>query len=247
MRRDEQITHALAYGSRTHRQRPDEPPYADPFSDLEYYAYTAPGVSIEPREWLEAVTPLLLYSVNPFGTPNAVTPDLHRIELHVVEQAQLPALLDWPNGDADPVAMLVKDSDGTLQRLLDQFITHPRFDPGTPQEVLDSLLNWLTFGSAVLRRGERLRALDLLSWVQAGLIRLSRFAEQTEQPRAVSRLAEWHLPRARLTRLEGCTAGVGGLEHAYRAALTLSAELADELRLDGRRELLAALGARLRG
>ena len=245
IQREPRFTHALAYGSRTQRPSPGGPARADVFSDLEYYAYMPPGVSVEPRSWLETVTPLFLYCVNPFGTPNAVTPELHRIELHLVDHSQLPAVLDWPNTDADPAAMLVKDSDGALQRLLEQFARNRRFDPGTPQEVLDSLLNWLTFGSAVLRRGERLRALDLLTWVQADLIRLCRFAEHTEQPRAATRLAEEQLPPARLDRLNGCTAGVGELERAYLAALTFSAELTEELHLERREALLAALRTRL--
>ena len=243
MQRDGRFTHALAYGSRT--QRPAGWPRADDFSDLEYYAYTAPGTAVDPKSWLESVTPLLLYSVNPFGTPNAVTPGLHRIELHVVEVSHLPDILGWPNSDADTAAMLVKDSDGQLETLLRVYASNPRFDVGTPQQVLDDLLNWLTFGSAVLRRGERLRALELLSWVGAGLIRLSRFAEHAEQPRAATRWAEKQLPAARLERLSACTAGVSELERAYRAALTLGSELANELRLDERRALLDALKLRL--
>ena len=243
MRRDGRFTHVLAYGSRT--QRPGGDVVADAFSDLEYYAYTAPGEAVEPKSWLEAVTPLLLYSVNPFGTPNAVTPELHRIELHVIDNTHLPDLLGWPNPDADPAAMLVKDSGGELAALLRAYASSPSFDPGTPQAVLDDLLNWLTFGSAVLRRGERLRALELLTWVRGGLIRLCRFAEGTAQPRAVTRLAETQLPAARLKRLSTCTAGVDGLEGAYRAALTLGTELARELALDERRELVKALAARL--
>ena len=243
MQRDERVTHALAYGSRT--QRRGRRPLSDEFSDLEYYAYTRPGTTVEPKVWLEAVTPLLLYTINPFGTPNAVTPELHRIELHVVENSHLPGVLGWPNSDADPAAMLVKDSGGQLRALLGAYASNPPFDPGTPQAVLDDLLNWLTFGSAVLRRGERLRALELLSWVQAGLIRLCRFAQGTWQPRAAARLAETDLPPARLARLGTCTAGVGDLERAYRAALTLSTELSRELGLETHPELLSALRARL--
>ncbi|WP_425147519.1 hypothetical protein [Deinococcus sp.] len=240
---DGRVSHALAYGSRT--QRPGGHSLADEFSDLEYYVYTGAVQSFNPHSWLEKVTPLLLYVVNPFGTPNAVTPELHRIELHVVSVSRMPDLLDWPNGHADPAAMLVKDTDGQLQALLQRFVSNPPFDPGPPQAVLDDLLNWLTFGSAVLRRGERLRALELLSWVRGGLIRLCRFAEHTEQPRAVTRAAERHLSAVRLQRLSACSAGVDALEPAYRAALTLAAELAAALGLDGREALVQALCGRL--
>lgn len=63
--------------------------------------------------------------------------------------------------------MLIKDSDGQLARHL-AVLAARRTDPaGEAQGILDRLLNWLAFGLNVLARGERIRAHELLGWVQA--------------------------------------------------------------------------------
>lgn len=238
LRADPRVTHALTYGSFPQGQ-------ADAFSDLEYYAYLAPGAEFDVRAFLESLTPLMLYTVNDLGTPNAVTPELIRVELHAVPDTQMSELLTWPNAGVVPEQMLIKDSSGRLRSLLAQLASGPVWAPDPPQFVYDRLLHWLTFGSAVLVRGERTRALHLLVWVHGGLLRLARFQVGSAHPPAVQRHAERDLPAEILGRFARCTGGLADLERAYSESLAWAAELAAGLRLDRHAALLAALTARL--
>ncbi|MFC4454914.1 hypothetical protein [Deinococcus sonorensis] len=235
---DPRVRCALTYGSRPQG-------LGDRYSDLEYYAWYAPGDAFDARRWVEAITPLLHFVVNPFGTPNAITPELHRIELHVEPLERMAAVQTWPNRRTRPDAMLIKDRGGQLRAALEQLAAQPVFTPDPPQQVLDQTLNWLAFSSAVLQRGERWRALELMTWVHGGLLRLSRMAEHAEQPLAVTRQAELQLSPARLERLARCTSGLDGLEQAWLAALHICRDLAAELQLDAHPELLTRLDAQL--
>jgi lincosamide nucleotidyltransferase B/F len=231
------VVYALAYGSRT--QTLNGARLADEFSDLEYYAYTDytnTDEAFDPRAFLETVTPLLLYVVNDFGTPNAVTPELHRIELHVAPVSGLTELLSWPNAHADPVAMLVKDPDGRLARLLDIWAAGPAWTPGEAQEGYDRLLNWLVFADAVARRGEHLRAAELLVWVRGGLLRLAALSLGAPLFPAPTRLAERYLdPWAKRI------SSIQVLPDDLPETLELARDLAAALKLDPRPTLLATL------
>ncbi|WP_237724940.1 hypothetical protein [Deinococcus alpinitundrae] len=157
LRTDARVSHALAYGSRIqylNGERQD-----DLYSDLEYYAYLRPGASLSSRPFLEQLTPLL-----------------HRIELHVMDAAQLADILAWPFLHADIAAMRIKDEDGQLARILGEWAAGPVWTPQEPQLIYDQALNTLTFALAVAARGEHLRAAELLTWVRAALLRLARFA-----------------------------------------------------------------------
>lgn len=110
---------ALAYGSLT--QLPGGVRQDDEFSDLEYYVYTDPVQALTARELVEQVTPVLLEVTNPFGTPNFMTPQLHRIELHVQDVARMLGLLGWPVCSPDVAHMLVKDEGSLLAGLLERF------------------------------------------------------------------------------------------------------------------------------
>ncbi len=235
--RDDRIACALAYGSFTKGE-------ADAWSDLEYYLYLAPGAALDPLAFLQALTPVALAVTNEFGTPNFVTPDLVRVELHVVPEAEMAGVLAWSNDRARPDRMLIKDHGGRLRALLVTLSERRRADLDA-QGALDRLLNMLTFGSAVLARGERLRALELLGWVQAGLLRLARAQTGAPQPLTVTRHAERDLPEHLRSRFARCTAALDGVEGAYREALDWAAELGEALQLDTRAPLRAALAARL--
>lgn len=99
LRADDRVVCALAYGSRT-QTRADGSPAADAWSDLEYYAFVGPAQTVDAFAFLRALTPVALAVVNPFGTPNVVTPELLRIELHIepvpaLEQVRGEALRAW--------------------------------------------------------------------------------------------------------------------------------------------------------
>ena len=242
IRAEPRILAALAYGSRT--QLPGGVRQDDEFSDLEYYVYLHPGERLDPLELIGSVTPILLSVTNPFGTPNFVTPELHRIELHVQDASQMTDLRGWPGYSPDVARMLVKDEGALLAGLLARFANQPDWTPEAAQTTLDNVLNALVAVHGFLRRGERLRAHEWHSlWVVGGLTRLARHAEGASQPPAVARWAERDLSAEMLSRLAACAVGASELEAGSRLALTLAAELAALLSLDGRAELLAALSS----
>ena len=230
---------ALAYGSLT--QLPGGVRQDDEFSDLEYYVYTDPVQALTTRELVEQVTPVLLEVTNPFGTPNFVTPQLHRIKLHVQDVAQMLGLLGWPVYSPDVARMLVKDEGSLLTGLLERFAEKPDWTPEAARTTFDNVLNALVAVRGFLRRGERLRAHEWHSlWVVGGLTRLARHAEEVSQPPAAARWAERDLSAGVLNRLQDCAVGVAELEAGWQQALTLAAELAAVLSLNGRAELSSA-------
>ncbi|ADV66573.1 hypothetical protein [Deinococcus maricopensis] len=234
------LTHALAYGSRT--QGPAEQGAHDEYSDLEYSAYTPPGVTLDPFALLAGITPVALAVTNPFGTPNVITPDLVRIELHVHPDTHLREVLGWPPGSLRADLALIRDDSGVLTPLLQQLEAAP---PALPdlQRTYDDLLNWLTFASAVLARGEHWRAHELLTWVHGALLRLARAATGAPHRPAPTRLAERDLPALTLRALRRTTPGLNHLPDALRAALPLAAQFAQALHLQAHPALMAALRA----
>ncbi|BDP42167.1 hypothetical protein DAETH_21360 [Deinococcus aetherius] len=243
--REPRVSHALAYGSRTQVDARGLP-LGDRWSDLEYWAFLAGGASLDPFAFLGSLVPVALAVVNPFGTPNVVLPDLTRVELHVVPGACLEEVAGWPNAGGDPGAMILKDKGGRLREVLARRATSPPFEttlPG-PQAEYDGVLHGLVFGSAVLARGEELRAWDGMSWVRAGLLRLARSADGAPQPLNPARRAEWDLSDCWYRALRETGSGVEAAR-AYLRALELSGALAGVLGLNPRREVRAALGARL--
>lgn len=230
-RNDPRITHALAYGSFTQGA-------ADGFSDLEYFVYLPGPARLDVRAWVEAAlhgSPFVVrhFFVNDFGTPNFVLNGLLRLELHAEAPARLADVAGWPAAHADPARMLVKDTDGRLAAALRRLSTRGQPDPvAEAQGVLDRLLGWLAFGANVLARGERIRAHELLAWVQGGLLRLARLEDgQTGHWVNPSRLAEWELGGAVLERYARTTGPLGDLERHYAEAWAWTAELAARLGL----------------
>ncbi|GBF05615.1 hypothetical protein DAERI_050124 [Deinococcus aerius] len=239
------VRHALAYGSRT-QVGPDGAPASDGWSDLEYWAFLESGETLDAFAFLRPLMPVALAVVNPYGTPNVVTPDLVRVELHMVDGEQLAQISTWPNAGTSPDRMLIKDADGALRARLEELATRPIFAATLPgvQALYDGVLNDLVFGSAVLARGEELRAWDLLTPVRGGLLRLVRVLEGLPQPLAPTRRAERELPEGWREALRGTVSGQAA--SAYGRALTVSRRLAAVLRLEERAVIQEALAARLR-
>ena len=241
MRRDGRVTHALGYGSFPQSK-------ADRFSDLEYWLFLRPGeeASFDPRAWLESFGPVLHAVINEFGTFNATLPGLLRIELHAVSNMQLGVVSGWPGGEVFPERMVVKDQGGellALLRALEDKQAAPREEAAL---LLDQALNWLVFGLNVLRRGERMRALELLGWIQGKVLRLAVLETgRIEGWVNPARLAETRLPPEVLFRYARLTAGLtppGALESAYAEAVNWTLDLAARLGLP----LSPALAAELR-
>ena len=156
IRAEPRILAALAYGSRT--QLPGGVRQDDEHSDLEYHVYLHPGEHLDPAELIGRVTPVLMEVVNPFGTPNFVTPQLQRIELHIQDVDRMQGLLGWPVYSPDVDRMLVKDEGGLLAGLLERFSAQPAWTPEAAQTSFDNVLNALGAVRGFVQRGERLRA-----------------------------------------------------------------------------------------
>jgi len=226
IRADGRITHALAYGSFTQGT-------ADAWSDLEYYVFLPdPEVGhFDVRAWLDTLAPVRHFVQNDFGTPNAVLEGLLRVELHAEPESRLEGVLTWPAFHIHPERMLVKDTDGQLADVLTRLAAKARPNPAAEtQLILARLLNGLVFGLNVLARGERIRAHELLGWVQGGLLRLARLAEgQTEHWLTASRCAERELGPEALERYARLTGRLNELEQLYAEAWSWTRELAAEV------------------
>lgn len=238
MREDGRVTHALGYGSFTQGT-------ADRFSDLEYWLFLRPEAvkDFDPRAWLHPFGPVIHSVINEFGTFNAVLPGLLRIELHAVSNEGLGVVGKWPGEGIFPERMVVKDQRGELLALLRTLAGKGAAPQDEAPLLLDQALNWLTFGLNVLRRGERVRALELLWWIQGKVLRLA--ALEVGQSVNPARLAEQRLPSERLARYARLTAGLeppGALESAYAEAVNWTLDLAAPLDLP----VSPALAAELR-
>lgn len=239
-----QIHHALAYGSFTQG-------IGDEWSDLEYYLFVADPNSFSIEAWISQITPVHLLVVNEFGTPNILTDDLIRIELHVEPSSRLEQILDWPNEHIYPEQMLIKDSDQKLEKVLLRLSQKPGLDPEAElQQVWDRLLNWFVFGSSVLARGERIRALELRMWIQVGLLRLARLSEgNTQHWLNEARRAEWELSSGSLERFAQTAGSIQELETSYARAWVWAKELKRELQAkleaNDRKKVVEMLDSRL--
>ena len=173
-------------------------------------------------------------TINEFGTPNFILTGLLRAEIHIEPPKKLPQLLQWPNQHIFPERMVVKDRDGRLLGLLQTLAQSPAPQPtAEAQSILDRALNWWVFGHNVLARGERIRALELLGWVQGGVLRLARLSEgRTEHWLSPARLAEQELSPASVGRFAALTGGLDDLECCYANALAWLLELAEGLNLN---------------
>ncbi|PTA67105.1 hypothetical protein [Deinococcus arcticus] len=230
------FSHVVAYGSVPQGA-------ADAWSDLDYWAFLTPGAQVEARDWLADHLDVQHFVVNEFGTPTALLPGLRRVELHVVGAERLPGVEGWTPQHVRPGRMLVKDTDGQLSRHLAVLAARTPDPAGEAQLILDRLLNWLAFGLNVLARGERIRAHELLGWVQGGLLRLARLqVGNTDHWPNVSRGAEAELGDAALARYVGVTAGLDDLEVAYQGAVSWTLDLARTLHLYLNPVLAAELG-----
>ncbi|MFC3833810.1 MULTISPECIES: hypothetical protein [Deinococcus] len=232
---DDRVTHAVAYGSVPQGT-------ADAWSDVEYWAFLAPGTDAEAATWLRDRLPVLHTLVNEFGTTVALLPGLRRVELHLVPQHRLPEVENWTPEHVNPARMLVKDTDGQLAAHLAALSARTPDPPGEAQMTLDRTLNWLILGLNVLARGERLRALEVLWWIQGGVLRLARLRSgHTQHWGNATRRAEWEVDTVTVGRSAQLTCDLDGLEPAYMAAVQWTLELAEALNLSVPPELATDL------
>ncbi|MFP4345243.1 MAG: MazG nucleotide pyrophosphohydrolase domain-containing protein [Anaerolineales bacterium] len=185
-REDSRCRAALMYGSFVFGE-------GDRYSDVEFVLFFEEGTleELDLRAWLEGIAPVLLYTVNDFGTPNAIFENLVRGEFHFHELQEMEGLIQsWQGAVHFPsvAAPLLHDETGKLAPLLETLVGEaPRRDRAEAlQPIVDNAVNWLLFGINVLERGEEARALELLSSVQRHLLLMVRVVE--------GRTARWHIP-----------------------------------------------------
>ena len=247
---DPRITAALMYGSFTTGE-------ADAYSDIEFVIFIDDSdlATFDPVAWLDRIAPVALYFVNEFGVGTAIFENLIRGEFHFDPTSSMAQVRTWGDetGFPDPSAMLILDRTGELIAHLAQ-ISGPgpdRTDPATVAWHWHTYLNWILFGSAVLARGERARALEILWYIQRSLLRFARLIEgSTDHWPIPSRDVEHDLSLKTYRRYVACTASLANeaLERAYAAAWTWGRELARTLsvthELDPHEALLATMDER---
>ena len=171
--RDARVVFALTYGSFTRGE-------GDEHSDVEFWVFlSASDLAVFDREaWIREVEHVELCFENEYGTTVVFFPGLLRGEFHFADAATQERVREWRSldGTASPERMLLVDRSGGLAAALSEAAARGRLGPTREltQSLVDRLLNWLVLGSAVLRRGERARALDALSHVQRDLLWLAR-------------------------------------------------------------------------
>lgn len=204
---DDRLRAAMMYGSFAKGG-------GDQYSDIEFALFFRDDdlETLDRRAWLEQIAPVHMYTVNIFGITTVIFEGLIRGEFHFYKQSEVEIVSAWKETDWFPSleSALVVDKDKVLTPHLQNLIGKPS-NPITPQNlqrIVDSFLNWYVFGILVLARGEFLRALDLLSWVQRNLLWMIRAVEKkTENWPTPSRLAEKELPKTAYQRFLSCTGG----------------------------------------
>jgi len=230
---DTRIVAALMYGSFARGG-------SDTYSDIEFVIFIddADLAAFDPIVWLQQIAPVALYFVNEFGVGTAIFENLIRGEFHFDAASSMAQVRTWGDeaGFPDPSAMLILDRTGELITHLAQ-ISGPgpdRTDPATVAWHWHTYLNWILFGTGVLARGERARALEILWFVQRCLLRFARLIEgSTDHWQTPSRNVEHDLSPEMYRRYVACTASLANeaLERAYAAAWTWGRELARTLSL----------------
>ena len=95
---DARVVCALAYGSLTQGT-------GDHYSGLECHLFVPNALTprFDPQAFLAGFTPVRHFVINEFGTPNVVTDDLLRIELHVEPVERLNDIFSWPGYSIDAI------------------------------------------------------------------------------------------------------------------------------------------------
>lgn len=228
---DERIVGALMYGSFTKGE-------GDAYSDIEFCLYIDEDSydTFEPIAWLEQIAPVAVYFTNEFGVGTAIFENLIRGEFHfdrVADMAQIPS---WKEVVGFPPVqqMLLVDRTGELIQYL-QEISGPGPERSSDENVAwlwHSYLNWMIFGTNVLARGERVRAVEILWFVQRYLLWFVRVNEgSTEHWPTPSKNVEHDISAVSYERYVACTASLKerDLEQAYLSAWEWGKELVDDL------------------
>jgi lincosamide nucleotidyltransferase B/F len=214
---DEHLVAALMYGSFIRGE-------GDAYSDIEFVLYFQDDLAtvVDQRVWLEQVAPLELLVPDGKGNWVVIFENLVRGEFHFEPASKMSEIPSWKLYDWGPSieAMLVIDRTGELTQHL-ACLVGPAPRRGTPDYVLElsgQFFNQILFGTNVLKRGERARALDHLSHLHRILQWLARLVEnKMEHFPSPAKSFEADISPEAYQRFQRCTATLapGSLEQAY--------------------------------
>ena len=230
----------------------------DAYSDIEFFIYIDDKAceDFQPQAWVSQISPMVYYYVNEFGVGTAIFENLVRGEFHFEPAKQMAQVrgLRAARGFPPVTKLLIADKTNELTEHLGALVG-PDPERGTPEEITrlrNSFINWMLFGTNVLARGERTRALELLWFVQRNLLWMARLAEQSTRHWFIpARKAEQELSLEAQAKYAQCAASLEGnsLEQAYAAAWTWGKDLLIRLttytEVDPLEPLLAQLDERL--
>lgn len=217
---DERVVAAMLYGSFPQQE-------ADEYSDIDCVLFfeDARLPEVDEEAWVAQIGPVDLFYVNEFGNRVAIFANLVRAEFHFDPASKMPVVETWRGMGSFPTveAALLVDRSGRLAGHLQQLVDPPP-ERDTPDDVLfvcHSFLNWMLFGMNVLARGERARALELLTTVHDTLLRMARLEEgSTRHWISPTKALESELSPEAYAQFAACTATVeeASLKSAYAAA-----------------------------
>src|SRR4051812_24482457 len=149
---------------------------ADAYSDIECALYFESDTfpTINKREWVEQIAPVLLFFADQFGHYTTIFDNLIRAEFHFEPVEKIEHLSKWkgnawfPSADA---AILV-DRTGALLGIIQPLIGPPpeRDTPEAVASLAANFVNLILFGINTLERGEFARSLEVLSLLHRSLI-----------------------------------------------------------------------------
>lgn len=223
---DERLVAALMYGSFTQGE-------GDAFSDIEFYLFFRDGEldALDQAAWVSQVAPLAVFFAHEFGAKVAIFDNLVRGEFHFEPVADMKEVQAWPlRGEALNInTMLLLDRTGALREHLETLrnAALTRTSPEELQTRCYTFINWWLFGFNVLVRGERARALEVLSHVHRSLLYLVRAVEDKTEEHWLtpSKRLEADLSSEAYARFAACTSNLSSLERAYEAAWIWGKEL----------------------
>jgi lincosamide nucleotidyltransferase B/F len=216
-REDERISAAVMYGSFAKGA-------ADEFSDIEFYLFIrqADYDLFNLQVWIRSIAPVELFLVNEYGTTVAVFQNLVRGEFHVGPEDQVKVVSTWGMmGEApNPATMVIIDRKGALDEQFENWrqVIALIDSAENYRQITSQYVNMILFGANVLKRGERVRALELLFFIHRYLLWLARMRSgQVRNWPTPSRMIEQDLPADMYSRFTRCTANMdpGSLERAY--------------------------------
>jgi lincosamide nucleotidyltransferase len=217
--RDDRIVAAMLYGSFTRGE-------GDQFSDIEFVVFVVDSVlpSLNQQDWVAQIAPLALYFADDLGHHTAIFRSLIRGEFHFEPTSAMPKIAAWQGNAWFPSheATILLDRTGELSHYVAGLVGPPpaRDTPMQVESLIVNFINWVVFGSHVLARGERARALEVLSITHRYLLWMVRLLEgATEHWPTPAKGLEQDISAEAYQRFTACTATLeqGSLRRAYEA------------------------------